>query len=39
MHKKSKLARSGSVWGMSMVAPTIIGLLILNIIPFSRPFT
>ena len=34
MHKKSKLARSGSVWGMSMVAPTIIGLLILNIIPF-----
>lgn len=34
MHKKSKLARSGSVWGLSMVAPTIIGLLILNIIPF-----
>ena len=34
MKKPSKLARSGSAWGLTMVAPTIIGLLILNIVPF-----
>ena len=34
MKKPSKLARSGSTWGLAMVAPTIIGLLILNIVPF-----
>ena len=34
MKKPSKLARSGSTWGLMMVAPTIIGLLILNIVPF-----
>ena len=33
MKKPSKLARSGSTWGLMMVAPTIIGLLILNIVP------
>lgn len=34
MHKTSKLRRDGSTWGLLMVAPTIIGLVILNIIPF-----
>ena len=34
MKKPSKLARNGSTWGLAMVAPTIIGLLILNIVPF-----
>lgn len=34
MHKTSKLRRDGSTWGLTMVAPTIIGLFILNIIPF-----
>lgn len=31
MHKKKK--RIEAVWGLGMVAPTIIGLLVLNIIP------
>ena len=34
MKKPSKLARDGYVWGYLMVAPTIIGLIILNIVPF-----
>lgn len=34
MHKTSKLRRDGSTWGLLMVAPTVIGLVILNIIPF-----
>ena len=34
MQKTSKLARDGAVWGLIMVAPTIIGLLVLNIWPF-----
>ena len=34
MNKQSKLARDGAVWGLIMVAPTIIGLLVLNIWPF-----
>ena len=34
MKKTSKLARDGYVWGYLMVAPTIIGLIVLNIVPF-----
>lgn len=34
MQKTSKLARDGAVWGLIMVAPTIIGLLVLNMWPF-----
>lgn len=34
MKRTSKLRRDGSGWGLMMVAPTIIGLIILNIIPF-----
>ena len=34
MQKTSKLARDGAIWGLIMVAPTIIGLLVLNIYPF-----
>ena len=34
MQKSSKLARDGAKWGLLMVAPTIIGLLVLNIYPF-----
>lgn len=34
MNKTSKLSRDGAVWGLVMVAPTIIGLLVLNIWPF-----
>ena len=34
MKKLSKLARDGYVWGYLMVAPTIIGLIVLNIVPF-----
>ena len=34
MKSTSKLGRDGSFWGLVMVAPTIIGLMILNIIPF-----
>ena len=32
--KLSKHARSESMWGYIMVAPTIIGLLVLNLYPF-----
>ncbi len=32
--KASKYAKSESMWGYIMVAPTIIGLLVLNIYPF-----
>ena len=34
MKSTSKLGRDGSFWGLVMVAPTIIGLMLLNIIPF-----
>ena len=34
MKKPSKLARDGYVWGYLMVAPTIIGLIVLTIVPF-----
>lgn len=34
MNKPFKLARDGYVWSLLMVAPTIIGLLVLNIWPF-----
>ena len=34
MKQTSKLSRDGRFWGLLMVAPTIIGLFILNIIPF-----
>ena len=34
MKRTSKLRRDGSGWGLMMVTPTIIGLIILNIIPF-----
>ena len=34
MKKTSKLALAGYVWGYLMVAPTIIGLIVLNIVPF-----
>ena len=34
MQKTSKLSRDGAVWGLLMVAPTILGLLILNMWPF-----
>ena len=34
MEKSSKLSRDGAKWGLIMVAPTIIGLLVLNIWPF-----
>ena len=34
MEKTSKLGRDGAVWGLIMVAPTIIGLIVLNIWPF-----
>ena len=34
MKKPYKLARDGYVWGYLMVAPTIIGLIVLNIVPF-----
>ena len=34
MGKTSKLSRDGAMWGLIMVAPTIIGLLVLNIYPF-----
>ena len=34
MEKTSKLGRDGAVWGLIMVAPTIIGLIMLNIWPF-----
>ena len=34
MQKTSKLSRDGAVWGLLMVAPTIVGLLILNMWPF-----
>lgn len=34
MKKTSKLALDGYVWGYLMVAPTIIGLIVLNIVPF-----
>ena len=32
--KAGKKARSENLWGYIMVAPTIIGLLVLNIYPF-----
>ncbi len=34
MQNLSKRARSESLWGYLMVAPTVIGLLVLNIYPF-----
>ena len=34
MKSTSKLGRDGRFWGLLMIAPTIIGLMILNIIPF-----
>lgn len=34
MKQTSKLSRDGRFWGLLMVAPTIIGLFVLNIIPF-----
>ncbi len=34
MKKTSKLRRDGANWGLLMVAPTILGLIILNIYPF-----
>ena len=34
MKSTSKLGRDGRFWGLVMIAPTIIGLMILNIIPF-----
>ena len=34
MKSTSKLGRDGRFWGLVMVAPTILGLMILNIIPF-----
>ncbi len=34
MKKTSKLRRDGAAWGLLMVAPTIIGLIVLNIYPF-----
>ena len=34
MEKTSKLGRDGAFWGLVMVAPTVIGLLVLNIWPF-----
>lgn len=34
MKKGSTLAREDNVWGLIMVAPTILGLIILNIVPF-----
>ena len=34
MEKTTKLGRDGAVWGLIMVAPTIIGLIVLNIWPF-----
>ena len=34
MLKTSKLSRDGAVWGLLMVAPTIIGLVVLNMWPF-----
>lgn len=34
MQNLSKRARSESMWGYLMVAPTVIGLLVLNIYPF-----
>ena len=34
MQKTSKLSRDGAMWGLLMVAPTIIGLLVLNMYPF-----
>ena len=34
MQKTYKLSRDGAMWGLLMVAPTIIGLLVLNMYPF-----
>lgn len=34
MKSTSKLGRDGRFWGLVMIAPTILGLMILNIIPF-----
>ena len=34
MDKTSKLGRDGAFWGLVMVAPTVIGLIVLNIYPF-----
>ncbi len=34
MKRSSKLSRDGANWGLLMVAPTILGLIILNIYPF-----
>lgn len=34
MKRASKLSRDGANWGLLMVAPTILGLIILNIYPF-----
>ena len=34
MEKTSKLSRDGAKWGLIMVAPTVIGLIVLNIWPF-----
>ena len=34
MKSTSKLGRDGRFWGLVMVPPTILGLMILNIIPF-----
>lgn len=34
MKHASKLSRDGASWGLLMVAPTILGLIILNIYPF-----
>ena len=34
MEKTSKLGRDGAFWGLVMVAPTVIGLIVLNIYPF-----
>lgn len=34
MNKRKRLSNSESMWGYIMVAPTIIGLIILNIYPF-----
>ena len=34
MDKTTKLGRDGAFWGLVMVAPTVIGLLVLNIWPF-----
>nr|WP_314459771.1 sugar ABC transporter permease [uncultured Clostridium sp.] len=34
--KKSRISRSEAVWGYLMIAPTILGLLLLNVYPFIK---